>query len=386
MTLLDHRPSEGLDREAQALFEEARQRRRRRRLVTGSVVAAVVGAGMLVLAGPHGLAGRVAPHVTRPRPLPPVAPPAPGTATGTGGLRQPEALAMAPDGGVLIDEPNRIVEREPGGSFRVIAGNGHAGLAGDGGPAARAQLNAPVAMAVRSDGTIDVADMGNNRIRAVGPHGNITTVAQVPQPTALALGPTGMLYVADGVGIQTVGPTGTLTTLVAPTASVPGGTVGDITVGRSSFAFDPDAIAVSTNGDLYVANSSPKAIIRFSPDGRSPTLVGMADVSTGQTYVTRAGLASAPGGTVVVADYGGFAIDRASGSRLTAIASFASGSLPGVRGVFRPSGVAAAPDGIIYADTDGENGGAAGPALVAIGPDGTMRVLDAGPPAPVSGS
>ena len=382
MTLLDHRTAESDDplRLAQALFEEARRRRRRRWVVSG-LITLVVASVLVVLSNPHGPAGRVTPEGAHPRPIPYVATPAPGTGTAPAALKGPEALAMAPNGGVLIDESNQIVEREPGGSFKVIAGDRHPGFAGDGGLAAKAELDHPVALAVGSDGTIYVADMGNDRIRAVTRHGRITTVAQVPQPTALAVGRAGTLYVVDGVGIQTVAAGGRLTTLVGAHA----GPVAGITVGRSSFAFDPDAIARSTTGDLYVANSSPKAIIRFAPDGRSPTLVGGGNATT-QTYVTRAGLAAAPDGTVVVADYGTFAIDRASGSDLRAIKAFAVGSEAAVNGVFRPSGVTVAPDGEIYADTDGENGGASGPALLAIDPDGQTHVLDTGPPTAVTRS
>ena len=149
--------------------------------------------------------------------------------------------------------------------------------------------------------------------------------------------------------------------MVAPSVTGPGGTAGDISVAGVPFAFDPDAIAVSAGGDLYVANVSPKTIVRFSPTGTSPTLVGSTSPSFGQTYVTRAGLAAAPDGTIVVADDGAFAIDRAAGAQLGVIRAFARGSVPGVQGVFRPSGVAVAVDGEVYVDTDGRNGGTTGP-------------------------
>ena len=49
--------------------------------------------------------------------------------------------------------------------------------AGDKGPATSAQLYFPQAMAIGSQGTIDIADTSDNRIRAVTPDGNINTIA-----------------------------------------------------------------------------------------------------------------------------------------------------------------------------------------------------------------
>jgi serine/threonine-protein kinase len=365
MTLLDQRPTESDDRQAQALFEEARQRRQRRWLLTGITVSAVLGAAVLVLAISHGYVGKAQSSGGHRRPLPHVAAPTPDTATVTSALKGPEALAIAPNGGVLIDDQatSQIVEREPNGSFRVIAGNGHAGFAGDRGPAIAAELNLPVGLAVGPDGTVYVADLNNDRIRAVSPNGTISTVAYVSQPSALAVGPTGTL-------------------IAPPTTTLPEGMASDISVAGASFAFDPDAIAVSSAGDLYVANFSPKALLRFAPNGGSATLVGSTSVYAGQTYVTRAGLDAAPDGSIVVANYGTFALDRATGSALSVIRAFSLDSVPGVQGAFRPSGVAAAPNGQIYVDTDGENGGTNTPALIAIDPDGKTNVLDVGSPPP----
>jgi hypothetical protein len=48
-----------------------------------------------------------------------------------------------------------------------VAGDGTEGFTGDGGPGIAARLNAPVALAVTSDGTLFIADWGNQRIRMV---------------------------------------------------------------------------------------------------------------------------------------------------------------------------------------------------------------------------
>ena len=49
----------------------------------------------------------------------------------------------------------------------TVAGNGTAGFAGDGGPAASAELNGPRAVTVDARGNLVIADTGNNRIRVV---------------------------------------------------------------------------------------------------------------------------------------------------------------------------------------------------------------------------
>lgn len=296
-------------------------------------------------------------------------------------MRDPQALAVAPNGGTLIDSQlsDQIFEREPNGVFRVIAGNGRVGLPGDGGPASHAELHLPVAIAVGADGSIYIADLGNNRIRAVSPAGTITTLAQVPQPGALAVGPNGMLYVVDSVGIQSVSPGGTVQTVIGPQSrSTPEGPSIDISIGGTIVAFDPDAIAISATGDIYVANFSPKLILHFPPGG-PPSLVGQESLEAG-IYAVPAGLAAASDGSIVVANYGDFAVDRITGSSFSVVKAFTVGGVTGVNGILRPSGVAVASNGEIYADTDGASGGSNDTALIGIDPNGDVHVLDTGPP------
>jgi serine/threonine-protein kinase len=296
---------------------------------------------------------------------------------------------MASDGGVLIDEQasNRIVEREPNGQFKLIAGNGRAGFSGDDGPATTAELDTPVAMAVASNGTVYVADLGNNRIRAIAPDGVISTAAHMSQPDAVAVGPNGAVYVLDQSGVQSITSQGELDPVITPTtipANTPGfpyGADSVLSVDGTSFAFVPNALAVSSSRDIYVANFSPKVVIRFPPSGL-PTLVGQSSVEAGDIYVTPGGLASAPDGSVVVGDYGTFAVDQIAGSSVAALTTFGLNAVPGLHGGFRPSGVAVAPNGEIYAATDGENGGTNAPALVAIDSNGHVHLLDKGEPVP----
>jgi len=73
------------------------------------------------------------------------------------------------DGNLYIAEwlNRRILVLGTDGLIRTIAGTGIAGFSGDGGPATGAQLSDPEAVAVAPDGTMYIADSGNNRIRKV---------------------------------------------------------------------------------------------------------------------------------------------------------------------------------------------------------------------------
>lgn len=73
----------------------------------------------------------------------------------------------------------------------VVAGDGTAGFAGDGGPAARARLDEVVGLALDRGGNLYAADLGNNRVRRVGRDGRIATVARVRAAAAVALDPSG---------------------------------------------------------------------------------------------------------------------------------------------------------------------------------------------------
>src|SRR5207253_910276 len=71
----------------------------------------------------------------------------------------------------------RIRKVSPEGIITTVAGTGTAGYSGDGGPAAKAQLDGVAGMAVDVAGKLYIADSHNNRVRMVSPDGTITTVA-----------------------------------------------------------------------------------------------------------------------------------------------------------------------------------------------------------------
>jgi uncharacterized protein (TIGR03437 family) len=113
------------------------------------------------------------------------------------GLNSPAGMTFALDGTLLIADTgaNIIRQLSTSGSLTIIAGTGTAGFVGDGTPALGAMLNAPSGVAIGSDGTLFVADSGNNRIRtltkaavaAVAPTVTVVNAASLA-PEAIAPG------------------------------------------------------------------------------------------------------------------------------------------------------------------------------------------------------
>jgi streptogramin lyase len=86
----------------------------------------------------------------------------------------------------FADTSNAIIRKiDPSGIVHRIAGQApvdgmaQRGYAGDGGPATDALLNNPVDLALADDGTIFFTDVYNHCVRAIDPAGTIRTVAGV---------------------------------------------------------------------------------------------------------------------------------------------------------------------------------------------------------------
>ncbi|WP_256789161.1 serine/threonine-protein kinase [Frankia sp. AvcI1] len=94
-------------------------------------------------------------------------------------MMYPLQVAVGPDSSVyILDDANDVRKVDPSGRITLFAGNGTGGFSGDGGPATRAQMNRPSAIAVGSDGSVYIADEGNKRIRKIDPAGRINTIAR----------------------------------------------------------------------------------------------------------------------------------------------------------------------------------------------------------------
>lgn len=95
-------------------------------------------------------------------------------------LQLPYDLAIDDEGLVYVADGllHQVLRVDPvTGESEVFAGTGEVGSDGDGGPAAEATIQEPVAIAFGPDGSLFIADFAANRIRAVAPDGTISTVA-----------------------------------------------------------------------------------------------------------------------------------------------------------------------------------------------------------------
>ncbi|MFY9555076.1 MAG: SMP-30/gluconolactonase/LRE family protein [Blastocatellia bacterium] len=127
----------------------------------------------------------------------------------------PTALALSNDGGLLFvaDTNNNRVRKVDLATGRVstLAGGGSGDIVD--GPGGEARFFRPIGLALDSDGTLYVAELGNSDIRRIDSAGNVTTVAggggsklrdgagvlaRFNQPRGLAIDlRTGTLYIAD---------------------------------------------------------------------------------------------------------------------------------------------------------------------------------------------
>ena len=94
-------------------------------------------------------------------------------------LDDPDGVAVDNLGNVYISDnnSNRVRKVDNSGIITTIAGNGTQGFSGDGGSATLAELHGTTGITVDYFGNIYICDCDNNRIRKVNSSGIITTIA-----------------------------------------------------------------------------------------------------------------------------------------------------------------------------------------------------------------
>jgi serine/threonine protein kinase, bacterial len=147
-------------------------------------------------------------------------------------LFDPWDLAIAPNGDVYFTEyfGYRVRVLKKDGTVRTVSGSFNAPGFVDG-RASRARFRNPEGIAILPDGSLVIADTNNSSIRKVAPDGSVTTLAgggraeyrdgfgqgaSFDQPNGLCTDPEGNVYVADTFNnrIRKISPQGTVTTLV----------------------------------------------------------------------------------------------------------------------------------------------------------------------------
>jgi uncharacterized protein (TIGR03437 family) len=196
-----------------------------------------------------------------------------GSAATRGSVNQPQGVAVDAAGNIYIaDTLDNVVRKvTTDGVINTIAGFGTPGFSGDGGPAIKARLNRPRAVAVDAAGNVYVADTDNGRVRKIDPLGNISTLAGDPQSGAPLLAPRGIAV--DRAGNVFVSDTGHNQVLrIAASGGVAAiagdGTCcysGDGGIAAAAQLNQPAGLALDAAGNLYVADSGNNAIRVLAP-------------------------------------------------------------------------------------------------------------------------
>ncbi len=94
-------------------------------------------------------------------------------------IRSPGGLALKTDGTLYLAEEQtaRIRKIDERGIISAVAGTGERGFSGDQGPAIQAQVKSPFRLVFDKGGNLIFTDRDNNRIRKIDTQGNISTLA-----------------------------------------------------------------------------------------------------------------------------------------------------------------------------------------------------------------
>ena len=175
---------------------------------------------------------------------------------------RPSAVATKGSKYVYVaDSANHVIRRiRSSGAVELIAGAPLEPGSADG-KRSKARFSFPSGIAVKSDGTVYVADTGNHTIRKISAAGRVTTLAGVVgqsggkdgtgaaarfnEPRQLALDAKGNLYVTDGTALRKVTPSGKVSTLATDFSSLGG-------------------VCVTPKGEIFVsdANASVVALVK----------------------------------------------------------------------------------------------------------------------------
>lgn len=186
----------------------------------------------------------------------------------------PSGLALDTAGNLIVaDTGNHAIRRvSPQGQVTTLAGTGQAGFRD--GPAAQAQFNGPIGVAVDAQGRIYVADTYNDRIRVISPEGQVSTLAggrfagdhdgpgakaRFDNPTALAVDAQGVVWVADSRNdaVRRISPEGQVSTWARGNPE-----------NEKEPLRRPVSLALSHDGYVYLGVMRRGAVLQISPAGQ----------------------------------------------------------------------------------------------------------------------
>jgi len=186
------------------------------------------------------------------------------TGSGAGQLQAPRSIAIAPDGSLYVADSgnNRIQHLNPSGEVLQVWGQYGDAIQGD---APGGMFNEPWGVAVAPDGTVYVADTWNYRIQKFTPDGRFLTMWQTfgPDMTDVFYGPRGIAV--DGHGRVLVVDTGDKRVVVFDADGSYLTQFGSAGLGLGQFD-EPVGIALDADGNVYVADTWNQRVQVFVPD------------------------------------------------------------------------------------------------------------------------
>ena len=202
-------------------------------------------------------------------------------------------VALAATGLILVGTPSQAAS----GDITTVVGTGQGGYSGDGGPATAAKIAGPQQIVLDGAGNLYEGEQ-NGVVRKVDTAGIITTVAgngtfghsgdggpataaAMGSPAGIALGPGGIMYIADQSFnmIRKVDGSGTISTFAGGGSPADG--IGDGGPATSAKFDGPGALLVDGAGNLLIADSYHNRIRRVDSSGNITTVAGGGSPATG---------------------------------------------------------------------------------------------------------
>lgn len=201
-----------------------------------------------------------------------------GGAATSAKLAAPNAIAVDASGNVYVSDAgnSRIRIISTTGIITTVAGNGNFAYSGDNGPATAAAINYPYGVAIDAFDNLYIADYVNNRIRKVSGgiistvagngnpgytgDGGAATTAEINYPIAVAVRPdSNLVYLADGSDnvIRYVDSKGNIHTCAGNGTAGYKGDGGPATAAEFNY---PYGIAFNQIGNLFIADQNNNVI------------------------------------------------------------------------------------------------------------------------------